>query len=190
VASQHPPSDASSWVTVGHTNGVEVDVERALFDGAGSKHFFLRVRITNKRGSPLGVDLRKYDEVFYPNQWGASAEPRRTAIDERRLMLPPLDEKAKAALLADYRAGALTRIPPESSLEYYRDFNASDRADVDAQSQGYAYVLVSVDGQLKVTDGVTAERIVPASNTHDVAVDAPVAWRHLPANAIVIQNAP
>jgi len=144
--------------------------------------------VTNNTTTDVSVDLRKYHEVFYPNQWGASETEHRTLIDERRLMLAPLDTASAAALVADHRAGLLTRIAAGGTLDYYRDFDASGRADIDAQSRSSRFVIVTIDGQLKVSGGMAAERVTPPSDDapREVTLHTPVTWKSIPAGALVI----
>jgi hypothetical protein len=167
---------------------LDVTVERALFERSGAPHFYLHVRVTNVSDHPIGVDLRALHEVFYPNQWGASNERHRTVIDERRLSVPPLDAGAQTTLLEDYRAGRLTAAAAGAPLDYYVEFNASGRADVEKQASGYRFVLVAMDGRLRVADGSMALQLGPpaADEGRDCAIDAPVAWRAVPAGAVVV----
>src|SRR5262249_19999668 len=152
----------------------------------GDPHFYVRVRVSNVAGRPIGVDLRALHEVFYPNQWGVASGPHRVDVNERRLPVPPLDAAAQAKLLADHRVGLLTTVAAGVTLDYYAEFNASGRADVEKQQPGYRYVLVVMDGRLRVTDGSTAVQIGPpaADQDRDCAVDAPVVWRVVPAGAV------
>lgn len=104
------------------------------------------------------------------------------------LPVPPLDGAARTKLVEDHRAGLLTVVAVGSTLDYYVEFNASGRADVEKQAAGYRYVLVVMDGRLRVTDGSTALQIGPpaADSDRDCAVEAPVAWRVVPAGALVV----
>ncbi len=181
-----PAIKTSDWTTVARGTGITVAIERALYGRQGSPHFFVRVRMTNAGQTDVGVDLRKYHEVFYPNQWGASAIDHREVIDERRIVLPAFDAPASAAVVADLHSGALTRILAGRSLDYYEEFNASSRADVDAQSNSTGWVIVTMDGQLKITDGTQAERLVPDDTTREVAIRTPIVWKTIPPGAVVI----
>jgi len=177
-----PPGD---WTTVA-SGRVRVDVERALYATTGTDHFFVCVHITNP-GPAIAVDLRAYHQVFYPNQWGASATEHRHVIDERRTIVGPLDGPATAAILADYHAGGFVPIAAGASVEYFEEFNASSRADVDTQAKASPYVIVAMDGQLKLSDGTIAARVTPADdNSREVAIHAPIAWKSIPNGARVI----
>jgi hypothetical protein len=185
-----PPALADArWVTITVARMADVEVERALYEKAGARHFFVHMRVQNRRATPIAVDLRPYFGVFYPNQWGASDSPQRGAVDERRAVPPPLDPTARTKLLADLHAGLLTGIPAHATVDYYRDFNASTRADVDAQSRSSPYVIVAMGGWLDVTDGADVERVLPAADpAREVALEVPVRWGQIPGAARVLAD--
>src|SRR5262249_7313980 len=83
-------------------------------------------------------------------------------------------------------AGALTKVAAGRSLDYYEEFNASSRTDVDVQSKSSAWVIVTMDGELKIADGTHAERLVPDEATREVPIRAPIAWKTIPANAMFV----
>lgn len=178
------------WASIAKSHQAEVLVERALFERPGEPHFFVHVRIVNETASMLGVDLRSYFDVYYPNQWCTSPIPRRVDINEGRLVPEPLDAVARSKLVADFRAGLLAGIPARGSVDYYRDFNASSRADVEAQSRGYRYLIVVMDGRLDVADDADVERILPPQNdsVREVVLDVPVRWAQVPDGAIVLAD--
>jgi hypothetical protein len=177
------------WFTLATDRHARMLVERALYQTPGSKHFFVHVRIVNETASLLAVDLRPYFGVLYPNQWGASRTPRREVIDEARAVPQALDAASRAKLLVDFRAGVLTRISAHGSVDYYRDFNASSRADVEVQAQGHPYVIVAMDGKLDVTDGVDVERVLLGDDTsRELLLEVPVRWAQVPAGATVLAD--
>jgi hypothetical protein len=169
----------------------DVLVERALYEKPGAPHFYVRVRVVDRTGADLGASTADYFGVVYPNQWGASATPHRQVIDEARLPQAPLDAAALARLLDEHRRGSTARVPAHRSFEYYRDFNASSRADVDAQARGNRYVIVAMDGRLDVTDGAAGERIQLAADddaAREVTIDVPVRWGVVPTGAVVLSD--
>jgi hypothetical protein len=181
------------WTRVAHGRMADALVERVLYEKPGAPHFFVHVRVVNRAASDIGVAMGDYFGVVYPNQWGASDTPHRQDIDERRLTQSPLDAATRARLLGDFRRDALPRAPAAlgGSLDYYRDFNASSRADVDAQSHGARYVIFAMDGRLDVTDGADAERIRLTEDddaAREVTLDVPVEWRVVPAGALVLAD--
>ena len=190
-AQPQPVRTPDGWVSVARGSLVEVAVERALYEEAGHPHFFVHVRVQNLGGAPIGVDLRKYHGVFFPNQWGASSAPHRGAVDERRFLPEgPLDAAGQAEIVAAHRAGLLTNVSAHGFIEYYEEFNASGRSDVDAQSAGAKYVLVVIDGHMRATDGRVAERLdAPLEDApREIAVSAPVRWARIPPGALVIRD--
>ena len=158
-------------------------IERALFAREQSSRFFIHVRITNLSQRAAGVDLSDSWEIVYPNQWGVYQRDHREEIDEERRAHEPLSEPRKMQLIADYHANKLTMMAPGQTMDYYREFNASGRTDVD-QSQG-RYVILSLDGRILVTDGKDAEALdctgTPSDAAcGDVVIPFPVAWKTIP----------
>jgi hypothetical protein len=181
-----PAPSPDEWVAIIRGAPIAVSVERALYELPGAPHFFVHVRVS--AGPGARVDLRKYHQAFYPNQWGPSDETHRSVIDEMRQTFAPLDDAARARLVADARAGLLAAAP----LDYYVEFNASARADVDAQARGHRYVLVVMDGELLVSDGVSATQVLPPQDdtAREITVPAPVAWHTVPDGARIVRDAP
>jgi hypothetical protein len=170
---------------------VDVTVACALFERPLAPHFYARVRVANVAGRPVGIDLRGPFDVFYPNQWGTSSAPYRADVNERVLSPAPLDPAAQRRLLADHRAGSLTTVPTGEALDYYVEFNAGGRAEVEgAEREGLPYVLLIMDGRLLVTDGSIALQMTAPGGfgERDCAMAAPVVWRVVPAGAVVVDG--
>jgi hypothetical protein len=181
------PIPGDSWVEIAASPPVAVSAERALYERPGAPHFFVHVRVRNGGAGPIGVDLRKYFEVFYPNQWGAAHIDHRQIIDERRVVLPAFDAAAKQATIADYRAGAFATIAQGDRLDYYVEFNASGRPEVDAQAT-LPWLIVAMDGQLRFSDGTIAGRLEIREAARELAIPAPIAWKTVPDHARVIAD--
>ena len=177
------PFESASEV-LGRGELVEVRLERRLYEQAGDPHFLVRVRLTNRTDRAVGVDLRDPLQVFYPNQWGGLDEPARGIIDESYAIPRELTPEVVVRLRADFRAGALATIPARGSITYYREFNASGRADVDATDA--PYLFVSIRGQLFATDGERVENVEP-NEDDSLYLRTPVAWSNVPAGARVIR---
>jgi hypothetical protein len=102
-----------------------------------------------------------------------------------------------AARCSDLRRGfaenALAPVPSGGSIEYYREFNASGRADVDAQAVE-PFLFVSLAGQTLVTDGESCENLTldwgpsGASSNTDLLLSAPVSWGTVPDGATVVDE--
>jgi hypothetical protein len=201
------------WALVARGRLADALVERVLYERHGATHFFVHVRIVNKTASELGAALgvplvtaasdagpasrttnathNVYFGVLYPNQWGASDTPHRMVVDEARLSPHPLDAATRAAFVGASVRGVTPHVPASGWLDYYRDFNASARSDVDAQSRGHRYVLIVMDGHFDVTDGLEVERVAPPENddaAREVAIDMPVAWKMVPADSFVLSE--
>ncbi|MBI4355859.1 MAG: hypothetical protein HY597_05400 [Candidatus Omnitrophica bacterium] len=164
-------------------------VERRLYEKEGSNHFFIRVRLTNVIQQSIGVDLAHYWQVIYPNQWGIHQEDHRTMIDEKHMVDEPLDNQQKEQLITEYHARKLTMVKPGQAVDYYREFNASGRADVD---RGHGnYFILSLDGRVLVTDGSRVEALDCTwgprhSGCGDLVIPFPVRWQGVPPDGRII----
>jgi len=177
------PLDAP-WAAFARSPLVEVQIERRLYEQADNPHFLIRVRVTNRVDSVVGVDLRNAWTVFYPNQWGGLSRPARTTIDEEIMEPRPLTPALEAGLKTAYVEKALVMLLPGGSTEYFREFNASGRGDVDAATT--PYLFVSVKGQLLVTDGERVENLLPTADA--LYLRTPVAWGALPSSAHLVSD--
>lgn len=181
------------WQTMVVGEGVGVEVERRLFERPGDDHFLIRVRVRNQGDRVLGMDLRDYWTVVYPNQWGAQSGSRREVIDEGRMPAKVLDEGRCADLRRAFGAGELALLPVGGAVEYYREFNASGRAEVEVQAVE-PYLFVSLAGQVLVTDGdrcgsVTLDWAPEGERESwetDLVLAAPIGWGVVPADGLVV----
>jgi hypothetical protein len=192
VPEPQPVKASADWMMLARGSLVEVSAERALYEQTDRAQFLVHVRVENLTSRPIGVDLRSFDDVFYPNQWGPSRSPHRGAVDERRFLpTGPLDPAGAAEIVAAHRAGAFTNVPARGAVEYYRAFNASQgRASVEAQSTGMPYVIVVFDGRMNASDGRVGERVdAPIDDQpRELALSTPVRWARVPPGAIVISK--
>ena len=169
-----------------------MQVERRLYESTESDHFFIRVRLTNLSQQTLGADLRNYWGIIYPNQWGVHQKDHREVIDEGHMIHEPLDNQRKQQLVLDYRAGKLTMVKPGQAVEYYREFNASGRPDVDKSTGNY--FLLSLDGRVSVTDGSRVEALDctwsqgPSTGCGDLVMPFPVQWGGIPPDSRIIEE--
>lgn len=179
-------ADTTTWFSLGSAGDLAAATARVLYEADGQPHFYLRFRVENRGDRALGVDLRGYHEVLYPNQWGWSHGPRRDVVDETRAVFPPATAERRSELRAAFQGGLLTRVPAHGALEFYRDFNASGRADVERDPA--AYLLIAVDGQLLASDGdrVLELHIGDDEATRVLALPAPLPWARAPAGAITL----
>ncbi|QDU95786.1 hypothetical protein [Lignipirellula cremea] len=150
---------ATGWRVLRRGRIACVEAETALYEVMSKPHFFIHLRVRNIADRPIAVDLRDYWRVIYPNQWGPLDAGQRKVIDERRVLPTALDRAKRKELIAAFQAGTLTTIPAGQTVDYFREFNASGRADVERQTRGHPFVFVSLDGEQIVTDGETVEQL-------------------------------
>jgi len=190
-AKTQPTKAPGDWQMLARGSLIEVSAERALYEDAGNPHFFTHLRVENLGSAPIGVDLRSSRGVFHANQWGPSRATHRGVVDERRFLWDkPLDAAGEGEIIATHRAGLFTNVPARGVVEYYLEWNAHGRADVDAQSRDMPYVLVVFDGSMRASDGRVAERVdAPVDDEpREVALRAPVHWAQIPPGALVLRD--
>ena len=101
-------------------------------------------------------------------------------------------------LIKAFARDALTMIPPNQSVTYFRDFNGSTgrsgRREVERKSNLGNFLIVSMDGQLFYTDGQSLHHIqcewkgdFGPDNT-DVVLKLPITWKTLPKLALVVED--
>ena len=104
--------------------------------------------------------------------------------------MPPevLDAARCDDLRRAFATAGLTRLAPGAAAEYYREFNASGRADVDRQATD-RFLFVSLAGQALVTDGTRCDEL-PAGEpgASDLVIATPVPWGAVPRGAVVVDE--
>lgn len=186
---------ANRWTVVRQGALVEVSVEHVLYEPAASEgeSFLTHVRITNRTASAVGIDLRHTGESFHVNQAGPSGLPHRGAIDELGFMRDePFRDKERAALVADFRAGALTRIVPGGAFDYFAAFSSPGNPDFKSRRDGLRYFLLVITGSVYAADESRGECVEALVNdggpSREVALDAPVVWAPLPKGALILKH--
>jgi hypothetical protein len=167
---------------------VEVYVEKEIYHTPTYENFLMKYTIKNTSDKIIGVDLSDYWKVIYPNQWGIYKTPYREVIDERQIIPDKVFDKE--ALISKYKNNKLTFIKPKKTIEYYRDWNGSgEKIELINKDE---YLIISVDGQLLLTDGNEVEHITltNAKETERVVVfEYPIINKSVPENAtIIIKN--
>lgn len=170
-----PDPLAGKEADFGETKLVGVGIERTLYEKEGDPHFFIRVRVWNPGERAVEIDLKNGWTVFYPNQWGGLEQPQRFAIDEG-ILEPQQTPKELTP--------PLHTIAPGASLVYFRKFNASGRADIDATKS--PFLFISIKGQLFVRAGTRIESVLPGADC--LYLRTPVTWRKVPEGAIVVSD--
>ena len=171
----------SNWVDV--TDKVAVRIETVLYEKNDHPNFFVHVELRNQTPYEIGVDLSNKWMVLYPNQWGVSDQDYRTVINERAMAPKELDTQLRAHLIEAFKSTRLTVLPPGKSIDYFTNFNASGRKEIQA-AQG-KFILISIKGQLCFSDG---SEVWDKQPTRDLAIEKPVTWKTVPEDAIVIER--
>ena len=89
-------------------------------------------------------------------------------------------------LFRSYDARTLKFVDPQAKLDYYVNFNASGRKDIE-KLRG-RYCLVIMDGEIFFTDGRDVEvlSLWEQEQTREVAIPAPITWKSVPKDATLI----
>lgn len=190
-----------SWTLLESNEWVAVHVEQALYEAPGSNHFFVRFRVTNLTQRPLALDLQDKQgtwSLFYPYQW-TLAEGDHRGMGNGLQLVPLFDamKPKETRLLANYKAGKLTVIPPSGTVDYYRASISGGRDNI---NQGWAsaplwvrsksfiprapfppHFIMSVRGAMPLTDGQKAKSFVKIGT--DIAMPFPLRWKQMPSHA-------
>ena len=184
------------WHQVFQGRLARMEVDRILYERRKDEDCFIAVRITNVTNRPVGVDLRRFWHVIYPNSWGDSSTPEPELVDEERWIREPISEEDKNRLMFDYSEHRLTTIRPRRSLTYFRGFTFGRNIRKEIESVDNQYLIVGLDGALEMTDGRTTEEIIfPANNetvesTRWLAVRLPPTWKTVPQHSLVVEVHP
>lgn len=181
--------DTTEFQTLYKTMVVSVSTEKALYETAKSKHFFIHYQIKNLSENNIGVYTDAYFGLFYPNQWGIETKAERDVINERRIIPMALNDSIISFIETKYKNNQLTLIQPDSTFNYFRDFNASNKKDVQLKSG--EFMFVSMDGQLLITNGSRIEHAHfddRSIYTSCIFLPYPIIWKKIPSNSIVFHE--
>jgi len=184
------------WHQVFEGRLVTVEVDRTLYERRKDEDCFIAVRITNAITHPVGVDLRRFWNVIYPNSWGSSNTPAPELVDEERRIRQPISEEDKKKLMQEYSNHRLTTITPHTSITYFRGFNFGRSIRKEVDSAANPYLTVGLDGVLEMTDGQTTEEVIfpmndaGAERARWVAIRLPAIWEALPRDSLVVEEHP
>ncbi len=165
---------------------VNVSVEKVLYHAKRKENFFLKFKIENLSNRIIGLDLTNYWKVIYPNQWGIYKKPYREIIDEERMIPDTVINEVQ--LIDKYNNQRLTFIKPNETIEYYRDWNGSGEKVELADKN--SFLIITVDGQLLLTDGKTVAQIRVGDDEDKRAIifKYPITDRYLPEEALIIHK--
>jgi len=186
----NPAIDQNQWHQITKGKLAAVYVEKVLYEFENSPFFLVKFRIVNLSAGKIGVDLRDYFNVFYPNQWSVNETKQRFLISERRIIPEIIDEKFQIQISSDFKNGNLTILPPHKEIFYYREFNAGGRKDIEEKDGNY--FMLSLDGQLFFTDGDIVENIncswEDESVKTDLVLPLPIIWKKILSPELIIKN--
>jgi hypothetical protein len=111
VRTSSDPRNEDRWHQVFQGRLAKVEVERTLYERRKDEDCFIAVRVTNATNRPVGVDLREFWNVIYPNSWGFSKTPVPGVVEEERIIREPISAADKKRLMLDYANRHLTTIP-------------------------------------------------------------------------------
>jgi hypothetical protein len=166
---------------------VEIYVEKAIYHTISNENFMMKFIIKNTSDKNIGADLSDYWKVIYPNQWCIYQKPYREVIDERRIIPDKIINKT--AIIQSFKNNKLDTISPGGSFEYYRDWNGSgEKADLKNKNE---YLIISIDGQLLVTDGKSVEQITLTDAKEEdrvIVINYPIPHFDVPENAAIVSK--
>ena len=176
-----PARAAEDWAQAVEGSRVSLQVEKALFELKGNPNFFIHVRLVNHGKLTMGIDLRNKGLVACPYRWSASDVDHRAETDKFTMGRKLFDKATIIGLKGAYWNKELTLVPPKKSTDYYADFNAGGRKEIDAMKADF--ILVSIKGQMQMTDGQTISSV---DANYELALNTPVRWETVPRGATVI----
>ncbi len=80
------PHSEDRWQQVLRGRLAKVEVDRRLYQRRKDEDCFIAFRVTNVTNRPVGVDLREFWNVIYPNSQGFSKTPEPEVVDEERII--------------------------------------------------------------------------------------------------------
>lgn len=189
--------DSELWHFVAKGQLASIHISRTPYERQGEKDFLICVRVTNLTDRPIGVELRDFWKVVYPNQVGFQDEKTRGDIDERRMIHKPLTDDEKAKLIADFKAGGLVTIPARGSTDYFRRFNAGKSLALAKEERG-KFFFISLDGEQRLTDGTEAEQVslewekasvrAKAGADAELFIPTPLKWEKVPPDGRIVTD--
>lgn len=182
------PAAPSPWRTVARGALAAVEAQRALYTHPDYAYPFVRLRIVNLGGETIGADLG--DRAIHPNAWTGGDLDWRPEIGERRIApRTPVGDTARELALALER-GELVTIPPGGAADAYVVLPETREA---IEAAGGRYFIVSLDGQILVTDGRRSESLDTlwrpgyGPEESDLVLPRPIEFRPAPPDARIVE---
>lgn len=184
----------NKWHQVFRGRLAQVEVDETLYERRRDEDCLIAVRVTNVTDRPIGVDLRKYWNVIYPNSWGFSKTPAPELVDEERMIREPISPKDKSKLQHDFESNRLTAIMPKASINYFRGFSIGRNIRKEIDTSGNLFLIVGLEGTLRITDGQSIEEAIFPANEDNSArwlpVHLPATWQTVPTDSLVVDQHP
>ncbi len=165
---------------------VNIYVEKTIFHIPKNKNFLIKVEIKNISNKTVRIDLSDYWKIIYPNQWGIYKNPYREVIDEERMLPDTVIDKID--LINKYNNKILAFIKPNETIAYYREWNGSGEKIKLTDKNNF--LIISIDGQLLLTNGEAVEQIIIGDNekVRAIVFNYPIINKTIPVNALIINK--
>jgi hypothetical protein len=127
---------------------------------------------------------------------GLSETPAPGLVEEERIIREPMSVADKNRLMLDYSDKRLTTIVSHCSITYFRGFTIGRNIRKEIDSAGKQYLIIGVDGDLRITDGQTTEEMMFATGDEGadgarwVAIQLPATWQTVSHNSLVVERRP
>lgn len=145
-----------------------------LYEMEGSSFFFVHMQVRNESDRGIGMDLGEDAGRIGPIQYASLDTPVMQVIDIIAPVPPVASDSLASLATAAFDRGELTIIPPGGAADYYADFNAGGRADIDALDA--RWLMIAYGGWLVATDGGAAEVLAPVDGFIYIPARFPVTW--------------
>jgi|GEM_PF-6544328 len=196
----------TQWALLKNVDWVSIEMEKAIYQTPGSNHFFVHFRITNRTSHPIAIDLQKTQGMwglFHSFEWSIGEGNGRAPICSRLIPISfGLNSHEEKMLMADYKAGKLTAIPPHQSVDYYRASQTGGRANVaDKWSavplwlkiksyyspfpSNTGHLQMIVRGMIRLTNGTHIKS--PLISEAYTGFPFPLHWKQIPANGRIVR---
>jgi hypothetical protein len=163
-------------------------MDETLYETPSTGNFLMHFSIVNETDGTIYVDLRDYWQTIRPIQYAGGEMPEMTVIDITSQIPPELTDSLREELTSAADNGSLLTVGSYGQLDYYVDFNAAGRAEIDAL--GVPWLMVAAGGWLNVTDGDTVEQLGPEQGFVYLALPQPVSWLDVPTGSIIAFDSP
>ena len=178
LAVMGPAASGPPWRTWKSGQMLALEVESRLYRNAAHQ-LCLRVGVRNLSNLPIGLDPNFGLTI---NQWCNSPQATRQVVDERRRPYRPMTPADCSDLQSRFRRGQLTRI--ESGQVHFDWVNFNGPAgDPEVDEAREKYLILSLDGQIRCSDGETCESLGRRDEEFgeaDLAFSRPFSWGQVP----------